>query len=131
MREDLVMTDLTTHLTADQIDDWVGRYLAAWLSNDPADIAAVFAVDAESHELPYATDSENLAEITAVWLERAGWEGTGNWTFEWEQVAVNGDTFVVTGIGHYPALGDFNNLWVVTLNESGKATMFRMWNNEI
>jgi hypothetical protein len=54
-----------------------------------------------------------------------------NWTFEWQLAAINGDTFVVTGIGHYPALGDFRNLWVVALGDDGKASMFRMWNNEI
>ena len=121
------MTDLTKR----QVEDWVGRYLTAWRSNDPKDIAAVFASDADAHELPYETDSEGLSEIVAVWQERSTWDGTSEWTFDWQEVAINRDTFVITGIGHYPALGDFSNLWVVTLNEDGKASTFRMWNNQV
>ena len=122
---------MLTDLTKRQVEDWVGRYLTAWRSNDPKDIAAVFTNDADAHELPYETDSEGLGEIVALWQERSTWEGTGEWTFEWEEVAINGDTFVITGVGHYPALGDFSNLWVVTLNPDGKASTFRMWNNQV
>jgi hypothetical protein len=46
-------------------------------------------------------------------------------------LAVNGDTFVVKGVGAYRELGNFDNLWVVTLNEAGKCAVLRMWNNEI
>jgi hypothetical protein len=81
--------------------------------------------------LPYETDSEGLGKIVAMWHERATRIGTGDWTFEWQLAAINGDTFVVTGVGNYPTLGDFKNLWVVSLGDDGKASTFRMWNNLI
>lgn len=110
---------------------WVEGYVRAWHSNKPEDIAAIFAEDADAHERPYATDCDGLREIIELWHERATWDGTDKWTFEWEIVAINGDTFVVTGTGCYAALGDFNNLWVVTLDAAGRASSFRMWNNQI
>jgi len=42
-------------LSTDQVDAWVKRYVHAWQTADPADIAALFTPDAEYHERPYET----------------------------------------------------------------------------
>jgi hypothetical protein len=44
---------------------------------------------------------------------------------------INGDTAAVNGTGVYTELGSFANLMVVTLDGSGRATMLRLWNNQI
>ncbi|WP_055612928.1 hypothetical protein [Streptomyces phaeochromogenes] len=49
----------------------------------------------------------------------------------WSILTVNGDTAAIEGTGRYEELGAFANLWAVTLDKSGKCTVFRMWNNEI
>lgn len=117
-------------VTTPQIDHWVAAYLTAWTTCAPSDIAALFADDAEQHEWPYETDWIGLAAIIEGWQSRAAWQ-EGGWTFDWSLLTVNGDTFAIDGVGNYMELGTFKNLWVVTLDDSGKCTMFRMWNNEI
>lgn len=117
-------------ITEQQVSDWVDGYVKAWRSTDPEDIAALFADDAESHEWPYETAWIGLKEIVSGWQAREAWQ-EGGWSFEWELLAINGDTFAVKGVGTYRELGRFDNLWVVTLDEAGKCTVLRMWNNEI
>lgn len=117
-------------ITEEQVASWVAGYVKAWKSTDPADIAAVFAEDGESHEWPYETTWIGLDEIIRGWQARAAWQ-EGGWTFDWQLLASNGDTFAVKGTGAYRELGNFDNLWVVTLNEAGTCAVMRMWNNEI
>lgn len=46
--------------------DFVARYLTAWTSNDPVDIAAVFAPEAVYHPRPNASQiASGIDEITA------------------------------------------------------------------
>jgi hypothetical protein len=44
---------------------------------------------------------------------------------------ITGDTAAVRGTGIYDRLGTFENLWVVTFDDDGVCTDFRMWHNEI
>ena len=118
-----------TRVSHVQATAWIDAYVHAWQTTEPADIAALYADDAEAYELPYDTSWVGLPEIIAGWRERMPWQ-EGGWTFTGEVVALTGDTFVVSGLGVYEKLGTFENLWVVTLNDAGKCTMFRMWNNE-
>ncbi|BCY08879.1 nuclear transport factor 2 family protein [Actinoplanes sp. L3-i22] len=117
------------NISEQRVTDWVDGYLKAWRSTDEKDIAALFADDGESHEWPYQTDWIGLDAIVRGWRSRAAWQ-EGGWTFTWELLAINGDTFAVKGTGAYRELGNFDNLWVVTLNDAGKCTVMRMWNNE-
>ncbi|UFS58045.1 nuclear transport factor 2 family protein [Subtercola endophyticus] len=112
------------------VETWVAGYLTAWTTCAPADIAALFTVDAEQHERPYETDWIGCEAIIAGWQFRAKWQ-EGGWTFTWELLKIAGDTFVLSGTGVYTELGTFDNLWVVTLDDDGKCTSFQMWNNEI
>lgn len=117
-------------ITEQQVTEWVEGYVKAWATNSPEDIGVLFAADAEQHEWPYETHWEGLDEIVEGWQSRADWQA-GGWSFQWKLLAINGDTFAVQGVGNYVKLGRFDNLWVVTLGDDGKATVFRMWNNEI
>jgi hypothetical protein len=52
------MTTSTNDLaiTTESVTSWVDRYLTAWRTNDPDDIAGLFTEDGEYHEGPYETD---------------------------------------------------------------------------
>jgi hypothetical protein len=113
----------------DAITLWVDGYLRAWRSNASADIAALFTVDAEYHEAPFDTAWVGRDEIVTGWRSRWDWQ-QGGWTFEWSIVSVDGTTAVITGIGHYAELGDFDNVWTVTFDESGLCSRFEMLNTE-
>ena len=117
-------------VTEQQVRDWVAGYVTAWTSGDPKDIEALFAEDAESYEWPYETAWVGRAAIVEGWQVRAPWQ-EGGWTFDWTPLVINGDTFAIKGTGVYTELGTFDNLWVVTLDGKGRATTFRMWNNEV
>jgi uncharacterized protein (TIGR02246 family) len=118
-----------TAITEKQVEAWIEGYVHAWKTHDPADIAALFTEDAESHEWPYETEWIGREDIVAGWLERKAWQ-EGGWEFEWSVLAINGDTAAVRGTGTYKKLGKFANLWTITFDD-GKCRMFRMWNNEI
>jgi ketosteroid isomerase-like protein len=117
-------------LSEDAVQRWVSGYVQAWRTGDAADIAAIFEPDAESHEWPYETHWTGLAEITEGWQARQHWQD-GGWEFTWRLLHRTGDTFAVQGLGVYRELGTFDNLWVTTLGSSGRASVFRMWNNEV
>lgn len=116
-------------LTADSIDHWVGGYVRAWTSNTPADIAALFTETAEYHESPYETDWIGRDEIVEGWRSRWNWQA-GGWEFEWSLAEIDGSTATITGIGHYEELGDFDNVWTVSFDETGRCTRFDMVNTE-
>lgn len=116
-------------ITADDVTAWVERYLAAWTSNDAADIADLFTEDGEYHEMPYETDWIGRDEIVDGWQGRWDWQ-QGGWTFEWTLVSLEGRTAIITGIGRYRKLGDFDNQWTVAFGTREHAAAFEMINNE-
>ena len=59
-----VMTSL------DAVTAWIGNYQAAWTSNDPEQIAGLFAEDAAYFPEPFATPWRGRAEIVEKWLAR-------------------------------------------------------------
>ena len=121
---------MPSQLDEGAVTRWVDGYVQAWRSENPTDLDAIFAVDAESYEWPYETEWIGLPAIKEGWSARRKWQA-GGWMFEWQLAAISGDTFAINGVGRYVELGSFSNLWVVTMNADGKCRFFRMWNNEI
>jgi len=116
-------------ITTETVTSWVDRYLTAWRSNAPDDIARLFAEDAEYHEGPYETHWIGRNEIVAGWRSRWDWQ-QGGWTFEWQLAAIEGATAVITGVGRYAKLGDFDNTWTVTFGTPELCINFSMINTE-
>ncbi|MCZ2839630.1 nuclear transport factor 2 family protein [Modestobacter sp. VKM Ac-2985] len=115
--------------TAASITRWVEGYVAAWTSNAPGDIEALFTDDAEYHESPFDTRWIGRTGIVEGWRSRWDWQ-SGGWEFEWSVTAIDGWDVVITGIGRYAELGDFDNLWTVTFDETGRCSRFVMVNTE-
>ena len=106
---------------------WMEHYIAAWTSNDPEDIRALFTEDAV-----YATRPDDPKawtgrdEIVERWL--AARDEPGDWTFEWALLGVDGGRAFVQGRTDYR--GDnrsYDNLWVIQLTGDGRATAFTEW----
>jgi hypothetical protein len=116
-------------LTAEAVTRWVDGYLCAWRSNARADIAALFTEDAEYHEAPFDTEWVGREEIIDGWQSRWDWQA-GGWDFDWSITSIDGRTAVITGVGHYTELGDFDNVWTVSFDETGLSTRFEMLNTE-
>jgi hypothetical protein len=103
---------------------WLDAYQAAWSSNDPADVGALFTERATYRFEPHADPLRGRDAIVAGWLERKDEPGTT--TFRWELVATDGDLAVVQGVTTYPDR-TFSNLWLIRLDERGACTEFTEW----
>ncbi|MBN9238127.1 MAG: hypothetical protein BGO97_00480 [Micrococcales bacterium 70-64] len=103
---------------------WVDLYRAAWLSNDPDDIRAAFAEDAEYRDGPNSEPWVGHADIVERWLAQQ--DAPGDTTFEWQPVALEADTAVIRCLTTYPGRV-FDNLWVLRLADDGRAREFTDW----
>jgi len=112
------------------VDDWVGRYVAAWGSNDPEEIGALFTDDADYFTAPFRQPWHGREEIVREWLGRK--DDPGSWTFEHEVQGIDGDTAFVRGRTVYtdaadPDPGPFVNMWQIRFVSDGRAAEFVEW----
>jgi hypothetical protein len=112
------MTDLA------QVSDWLDRYVRAWHSNDPADIAALFTDDAVYRGAPYEEGHHGAAAIVGDWLARQ--DAPGETTFSWRPIAITDDVAVIEGTTTYPTQV-FANLWLIRLDADGRCREFTEW----
>jgi uncharacterized protein (TIGR02246 family) len=107
------------------LKDWVTRYRAAWESNAPDDIRSLFTEDGVYHATPSHKGWTGHEEIVKRWLEHQ--DPAGSTTFEWKQVAFDGEIGVVTAVSGYPdgpKKGTYDNVWIVELAPDGRARSF-------
>jgi ketosteroid isomerase-like protein len=109
----------------DQAQRWIDGYLAAWASNDPAAITALFTPDAAYRDRPFAAPKIGHAAITADWIERKDEPGT--WQAWLEPLLVHDDTAIVTGKVDYTNGNRYANLWVIRFGDDGRAAEFTEW----
>jgi ketosteroid isomerase-like protein len=121
--------DSTVPVATETIEAWVTAYLRAWKNNAPSDIRALFTEDASYHESPYETEWVGCEQIVNGWRSRWDWQ-KGGWEFDWAVASATGQTVVITGIGRYKELGDFDNVWTLTFTESARVSRFDMLNTE-
>lgn len=108
---------------------WIDAYRDAWESNGPEAIAGLFTPDGVYRVDPWwvLTGRE---EIVATWLEHA--DKPGETDFHWWHVARDGDLWVVeTRIRYGRRKRDFANLWLVELDDEGRARGFAEWSKEL
>jgi uncharacterized protein (TIGR02246 family) len=112
---------MTSH---DAVTAWIDNYRAAWASNDRDQIGNLFAEDAEYFPEPFATPWRGRAQIVEKWLARRDTPGT--WTFSWHPLVVTDEVAIVEGETVYPDRR-YSNLWVLRLDEGGRARQFTEW----
>jgi hypothetical protein len=105
--------------------EWVAGYVAAWQSNDPAEIAALFTELAIYRTSPDSPPRVGHEAIVAGWIEDIDEPGT--WAFDWSILHEHDDLLIVQGRTVYPAAKDYLNLWIIRLAEDGRATEFTEW----
>lgn len=108
---------------------WIDAYVGAWESNDPPAIGALFTIDGVYRLEPWETWN-GREEIVAGWLEHADQPGEAG--FHWWHVARDGDLWIVEARTRYHNLGkDYSNLWLVELDDEGRARGFSEWWKQI
>ncbi len=78
----------------DTLRSWLERYFAAWESNDPAAVEALFAPEAVYSYGPFGPEAHGRDEIVRRWVEGGVQPGL---RFAFEPLAVTGER----GVAHW------------------------------
>ena len=109
------------------VSAWMEKYQAAWTSNRPEDIRALFTEDARYETRPNDAHAwQGQDGIVKGWT--AARDEPSDWTFSWELLGTDGDTAFIQGVTIYS--GDrptYDNLWVLRLDSTGRASAFTEW----
>jgi hypothetical protein len=118
-------------ITNAQFDDWLRRYGRAWIGGDPEAIVAIFAPDAEYHEVPFDAPMVGHEAIRHYWTVGAK-DGQRDVTFDATPIALAGDrgyahwrasfTRVATG-----AFVELDGVLAARLDAAGRCREFREW----
>ncbi len=121
------------HPTAQQ---WLDRYLAAWLSYDRDAIGALFSDDVSYRYHPWDVPIVGRDEVVASWLgerdhdDASTRDAPGTYDGAYAPVAVEGDVVVATGTSSYrdeaggPVTQTFANCFVMRFDGEGRCREF-------
>ncbi len=117
---------LASSVVSERLDQWMDGYIAAWASNDPASIAALFTPDAVYDPQTASGPWEGHDEIVEGWLEVG--DSPDSWEFEWAPLVETDDLGIITGVTRYldPAT-TYRNLWVIRFDADGRCRDFTEW----
>jgi ketosteroid isomerase-like protein len=111
--------------------EWLDRYVAAWLSYDADDIASLFTEDVLYRYHPYDDPIVGREAVVASWLGEANSDGAstrdapGTYAAQYEPVAVDGQVVVATGTSSYrerldgPIVRVYHNCFVMRFDAEG------------
>ncbi|MBA2381500.1 MAG: nuclear transport factor 2 family protein [Chloroflexi bacterium] len=105
--------------------DWLDRYVAAWRSGDPDDIAALFSPDASYFYGPYRDAVTGRDAIVADWTREP--DAPGSWESEYRPLAIEGEVAVATGESRYTDGRTYSNIFVCRFDGESRCTEFREW----
>jgi hypothetical protein len=116
--------------------DWLDRYVAAWLSYDPDDVAALFSEDIAYRYHPYDEPVVGREAVVAAWLAEDEQDGSssrdvpGTYEASYTPVAIDGDTVVATGSSRYrdvpdgPVVRIYENCFILRFDGNGRCREF-------
>ena len=107
---------------------WLDRYLAAWTSNDPDEVADLFAEDVRYRYHPFDDPIEGGREgVLASWFEEL--DTPDSWEAHYTPYAVDGDRVVAAGWTRYFATDSqpekvYHNCFLIEFDSGGRCTDF-------
>lgn len=104
---------------------WLDRYLAAWASNDRAEIEALFSKKTEYRYHPYDEPLIGAAAIAESWLESP--DEPGSWTATYRPYVVKGRRAVAQGTTSYSDGRRFFNVFLLRFDSKGRCSSFTEW----
>jgi ketosteroid isomerase-like protein len=122
--------------------DWLDRYVAAWLSYDAGDIGALFADDVKYRYHPSDDPVVGRGAVVAAWLGDTDADGTstrdapGTYSAHYSPVAIDGDVVVATGTSTYrdqpdgPVVRVYDNCFVIRFDGQGRCREFTEYYNK-
>ena len=119
-----------------QAQDWLDRYVTAWLTYEPDLIGDLFSEDVAYRYHPYDEPVVGRDAVVASWLGEGDSEDAstrdapGTYGASYVPVAVDGDTVVATGTSTYrdvpdgPVTRTFENCFVMRFDAEGRCREF-------
>lgn len=105
---------------------FVERYLAAWMSNSPEDIARAFTDDVVYRGFPADPDPAiGLEQLVAKWTSWA--DEPGAWSFDYTVFLEDDQGAVIQAVTTYPAgekSGVYDNVWLLRFGPDGRVSEF-------
>ena len=123
-------------MTHDDVQAWLDRYVAAWRSYDPDEVAALFTADAEYRYHPWDDPVRGREVIVRSWLapdgDASSRDEPGTYEARYEPYAVTGDRAVAVGSSDYLAgTGTvdrrYHNVFLLRFDASGRCASFTEW----
>jgi hypothetical protein len=123
-------------MNRESAQDWLDRYVAAWLSYDPQAIADLFAEDVDYRYHPSDEPIVGRAAVVASWLGEddsgtaSSRDAPGTYDAEYAPVAVDGGTVVATGTSRYRKEAGgavtriYDNCFVMRFDDEGRCRDF-------
>jgi ketosteroid isomerase-like protein len=116
--------------------EWLDRYVEAWLSYEPDAIGALFSDDVSYRYHPSDDPTVGRDAVVASWLGESDEEGAssrdapGTYEASYSPVAVDGDVVVATGTSRYretpdgPVTRVYDNCFVMRFDDAGQCREF-------
>jgi ketosteroid isomerase-like protein len=116
--------------------NWLNRYIDAWLSYDPDEVAALFSENVVYRYHPYDEPIVGREAVVASWLGEGASEDastrdvSGTYEAEYSPVAIDGDAAVATGTSRYrevpggPVVRTYENCFVMRFDGEGRCRDF-------
>ncbi len=116
--------------------DWLDRYVAAWVSYDPAAIGDLFTEDVSYRYHPHDEPRVGRGAVVASWLGEFTGEGVstrdapGTYQATYAPVAIEEDVVVAVGTSTYftapggPVDTIYDNCFILRFDDSGRCSEF-------
>lgn len=123
-------------MDSESAQEWLDRYIDAWLSYDAAAVAALFSEDIAYRYHPYDDPIVGRDAVVASWLgestsnDASSRDAPGTYEAEYSPVAIDGDTVVATGTSRYreapdgPVVRIYENCFVMRFDGDGRCREF-------
>jgi hypothetical protein len=117
------------HLSRDAFAAWLGRYVTAWRSRDPADIGDLFSADCRYSYRAGTRVVSGREPIVKAWLAD---ESGDAWEAHYEPLALDDEVHVAMGWTRYlrrdGSLGhEYSNIFLCRFDEAGQCSEFTEW----
>jgi ketosteroid isomerase-like protein len=116
--------------------DWLDRYVAAWMSYDPDDISGLFSEDVAYRYHPSDEPIVGRDAVVASWLGETASavastrDAPGTYEAGYAPIAVDGETVVATGTSRYrdvaggPVVRTYDNCFIMRFDGDGRCREF-------
>jgi hypothetical protein len=117
------------HLSRDAFAAWLGRYVAAWRSRDPADIGDLFSADCRYSYRAGTRVVSGREPIVEAWLAD---ESGDAWEAHYEPLALDDEVHVAMGWTRYlrqdgSLCHEYSNIFLCRFDEAGQCSEFTEW----